>query len=646
MSRSEVVAVGLILACGSSVAQLGACFRHGSDLSGVSAITITGSEGDDGLASSSPAPDRAREVVSLRPDELAVDAAPAGLNIRSAAGLALACVEIEIEPGRWQRRDLVQGVCDPGPARPPWNVRAPGHVPSLARQLGDEIVLEADSLLEIVAPGLRSCFRWWGAFAWLGADLEPSSPEWREAFWMRATQGFTSDDRWAIAVNGEGLNDVIDRPRELTISFKDPTHRMVRIQFNAAPGVRASWSPACPPEIDALALDVEIQRPADAPAVALEWVLRMHREVDEPLTWTRYAWGQVAVLPDLEYWAQGKLGAEETHLLVERVPRGEQAELTLHDPISGAHGQARFVNDGTPLRVSVRAGFTLRGKLAVPPGRTLPKSAWFRFGARREPPDDANRLGPYATSLPTVALTTEGEFEVRGPQPMYPMTWIGTPAPDVILLEVEAPGFELHHSTWPLGEATRVDCGTLELVPSGAGIVLAPGHGLKASHFINFVHTGPGKDQVWRVNRGRDEADGSMTLVFLDRQVERTSLPGMAAKDVDALMAACSGPLVRAFVRGADGRFARVEEEDYEVKVVLDPPLARDMRGQIAWSWRGMPQQLTGLHAKDPAEPRLLQFRAPRDGVDLSWSITDGTSDGRRAGIVPLNATPMTVTLP
>jgi len=599
---------------------------------------------------------------SARGAVLAPVDAPAGLRIRSAEGLALSFVEIEGAAGAWHRRELVQQTLPLGITDLPCRIRAPGHAPGTAKDLGDEIVLEADSLLEIVAPGLRSCLRWWNTFAWLGADLEPFSTAWHDAFWMRATQGFTSEDRWAIAVNGEGMNDTVDRPRELTIVFKDRTHRMLNIRFDAAPGARASWSPICSPEIDALALQVEIQRPPEEPHAGLEWTLRMHREVDEPMTWTRHAWGRVELRPDLAFGAHGKLPAEETHLHVDRVPRGEEAELTLHDPISGAHGQIRFVHDGTPLRVTLRPGFSLHGKIAVPPGNALPKLAGLRFGARREPsiepvgwPDACasgfsniprgEEFEGIATSRPAVPITPAGAFEVRG-QDSGPWTaWIKVPAPEVLLLEVEVQGFELHRSTWPLGDATRVDCGELVLVPSAARIELAPGHGLKA-RLIHTVHTGGNVDPTWRVSRGRDEPDGAMTIVFARGGVEHMSLGGAEAEVVDAVVVACSGALTRAFLRGTDGRFDRVDEADYEVEIVFGRTGLRNERGHAVWTWRGISNGLTALDS-GVAEPQALRFRAPRDGVTLSWSI-DRQQDDRRvgSGSVPLHATSMTITLP
>src|SRR5688572_23677428 len=57
------------------------------------------------------------------PSEIA--STPVRLHVRSAAGLALAFVEVEDEPGHWRDVALVEGACDSATLRLPCAVRAP-----------------------------------------------------------------------------------------------------------------------------------------------------------------------------------------------------------------------------------------------------------------------------------------------------------------------------------------------------------------------------------------------------------------------------------------------------------------------------------------------------------------------------------------
>ena len=71
------------------------------------------------------------------------------VRVVSSTGLALASVELEVEPRSWQRRDLVDGACALDRVHVPCGVRAPGHVAATVEKPGSDVTLEPDALLEL-----------------------------------------------------------------------------------------------------------------------------------------------------------------------------------------------------------------------------------------------------------------------------------------------------------------------------------------------------------------------------------------------------------------------------------------------------------------------------------------------------------------
>lgn len=170
---------------------------------------------------------------------------------------------------------------------------------------------------------------------------------------------------------------------------------------------------------------------------------------------------------------------------------------------------------------------------------------------------------------------------------------------------------------------------------------------------------------VWDVRCGRLENDDALALVFGDDWYARNELMQRASAEVQqeilriraglpvaeatpTLLIDMYGDWGRAFVRGADGRYERVEERDYEVDVVASAVVAPDSKVTIRWEWRGIPQRLATLGPDRASERRKMRFRAPREGVTLSWSTEEEHVPDSRAGAgsVPLDAATITVELP
>jgi len=171
-----------------------------------------------------------------------IAANPAGLRVRSAEGLALKFVEVEDEPGRWRDGALVDGTCRLDATRLPCGVRGPGHVASVARRLEDEVVLEADALLVLEGSDLRDCVVAIEPFPWL-AHLDTSYAQaLRESFARVQVHGFTSADRWAIAVSGDGLGESFGYGQKLEVHIEDHNYRLIQVEFQATHGARGSWT--------------------------------------------------------------------------------------------------------------------------------------------------------------------------------------------------------------------------------------------------------------------------------------------------------------------------------------------------------------------------------------------------------------------
>jgi len=357
------------------------------------------------------------------------------------------------------------------------------------------------------------------------------------------------------------------------------------------------------------------------------------------------AFGRVVLQPGLRFQREVRVAATESICRVDRVPLGERAAVTVLDAESRAYGRLFFVHDGTPRSITLHAGFTIGGRIAVPSGSALPTRMRMSFGRPSASPGPLEQLEAFSSRLRDVEIGSDGAFEVRGPQRIPLWAEFSADPPAVLALSIEATGFDRHVTRWPLGEATRVDCGTLALVPSYAPIVLAKGHGFGGEDLAwKALRTGPG-DAGWDVRCGRWEPDDSLSLVFDDEWLAR-NYPGSAkpeiaatnarearvklpiAESVPALVIDIDGDWGRAFVRGTDGRYERVEEREYTVELTAEPAVDRDANVTVGWSWRGIPQRLQTFGPGRAGQRNLLRFTAPRDGLRFWWSSAPRV-DGR-----------------
>jgi hypothetical protein len=584
-------------------------------------------------------------------------------------GLALAFVEIEFDSQRWQRRELVDGVCAIDPSVLPCRVRAPGHVTVTALKIEDEVVLEADALFVLEGDDLRRCVLEIGPFARFTRSINPSAQELRDKIANRMAFGFVDDEHWAIAVSGAGLGEEFGYRQTLSIELKDRSHRLIQIEFQATPGARGRWTLTCPTALAVADLDVEVVRPEGEPRGRVDIALAMYRDRGVLETIVE-SWGKVILQPGLRVDPSATLAADSDRLHMPAIPTGEQAVLTFLDTVSHASGRLVFVHDGTARRVVLHSGFTLAGRISVPAAARLPTRMRMVFGALNEDANDSRFLSYFVSDLRDVSIASDGSFQVRGPERVPTFVDYSADAPALLGLEIEALGFDAHRSTWPLGAATRVDCGTIALQPSYAPIVLAPGHGLSASavEWQSLV-TGPGDDQWWNLRFGRLEADGALALVFADEYSARTSTDGHAAEDRAAKVAHIREGLpdprqtpalmiygsdddeFLGFTRGPDGRYERAAERDYTIDIDAHPATGSDSKLDLSLQWRGIPKRFRILGPDRATQRTTLHLRAPREGVTLTWSPPSalGTPNPREyavAGSIALDAERLTVPVP
>jgi hypothetical protein len=662
MSRKRFLALAIVLVTTVVLVMLQLRQRQrnnslGSSLS-PSATTLTKYAADT-ITTPLDAADTARTAIpgSATSVQSETAATPARLHVRSAAELALPFVEVEDEPGHWRDVPLVEGACDSATLRLPCAIRAPGHVPGMAVRLDEEVVLEADALLVLEGENLKECLLSIEFFAQYG-------PAVLGGFDRVATFGYTSSDRWAVAVSGSGTVESLGYRQRVDVALTDRTHRLIEVEFRATPGARGTWTVPCEAGLSVAPLEVEIVRPPDAERGELVCNLLIHAErgVLQELT---QSWGRVVLQPGLRYTHEGRVAANEDRWQVADVPLREHAVLTVMEEGARANGRLLFIHDGTPQRIQLLAGFTLTGHIGVPAGTALPTRMRMCFGKPLERPDTQSRLEPFSSDMRDVPIGADGAFEVRGPQRVPLWQEISAEPPLELALEIEARGFDLHRSRWPLGAATHVACGTLVLVPSPAPIVLAPGSGFSGSQLDwKTLYSGAGDKDAWYVRCGRAELDGSVALVFDDDWLARNEpRKGRASVSVPELMPHGSAPVAastdafvldidgdrgRAFVRGANGRYERVEEREYEIQVISRASAEPDSQLTLGWQWRGIPQRLETLGMDRAGRRKTLHFTAPRDGVHLWWS-TPGDDDSiadRRAQSVELSSTAATVEIP
>jgi hypothetical protein len=464
-------------------------------------------------------------------------------------------------------------------------------------------------------------------------------------------------------VSGSGTVESLGYRQRVDVALTDRTHRLIEVEFRATPGARGTWTVPCEAGLSVAPLEVEIVRPPDAERgeVVCNLLIHAERGVLQELP---QSWGRVVLQPGLRYTREGRVAANEDRWQVTDVPLREHAVLTVMEEGAHANGRLLFVHDGTPQRIQLQAGFTLTGHIAVPAGTAIPARMRMHFGRPKEPPDGRFRIEPFSSDMRDVPIGSDGAFEVRGPQRVPLSKEISAEPPLELALEIEARGFELHTSRWPLGAATHVACGTLVLVPSPAPIVLAPGSGFSGSQLDwKTLYSGAGDKDAWYVRFGRAELDGSVALVFdrawMARNEPKTSrasvsVPELMPHDLaplaattDAFVLDIDGDRGRAFVRGADGRYERVEEREYEIEVASRAAVEPDSQLTLGWQWRGIPQRLETLGMDRAGRRKTLHFTAPRDGVRLWWSgpRVDGVAD-RRAQSVELSSTAATVEIP
>src|SRR5439155_4378431 len=136
----------------------------------------------------------------------------------------------------WRRRALESGRCRVEDLRFPVRARAPGHVPALVTQAGEEVVLEPDALLVIEGKDLRHCLR---AVRPLASWTRAGSPA-REEYESRIAEslsfGFVDADHWALAATRRELFRLPFSLESVEIDLEWRDRRAGGVAFKALPG--------------------------------------------------------------------------------------------------------------------------------------------------------------------------------------------------------------------------------------------------------------------------------------------------------------------------------------------------------------------------------------------------------------------------
>jgi hypothetical protein len=612
--------------------------------------------------------DGASSRSSLTVEPSAQAAVPStALKIVSSTGLALASIEIEIEPRVWQRRELAGGSCDLAGVRFPCAVRAPGHVAAVAESAGRTVVLEPDALLELDGEHLRECMLSIGPWQELVKNRQETgnSELARESVLEIAafsTSGFVGDRRWLLAVNADRSGHWFPQDSvRVDLEWRD--HRIAYIEFAAAHELRGRWDVPCDEVAETAPLDVVLVRPAGDRSGAIEATLSPLADVLESRTLTDFPWGKVLLNPPLQMYLKTHVPRDSDRVHWDGVPLRRQFIVRARDLDSGAFGCLAVDHDGSARTLTLHAGVVITGRVTVPAGAPRPARArciWTE--ADHDPGKDTEWEG-----WSNVTFTEDGRFELRG--------WGNLPRrveecnefPARLMLQIDSAGCARSVTTHAIDPSGRCECGDIPLEVRAPQFVLAPGHGTPddpLQHAAIRVSTKPEWSfiDVW----GRSLPDGSFALYLEVDSVEHPdlfsawswkdgsfgSVPLSASSDeaIQALVLDRNNKDGFAFERAHDGRYERVRERDYAIDVECTASPREGKAWTFGWSWLGMAQRADALGADAVGERRVVKFRAPESGVTLWWSGGESRSSpsisGSEGGSIDLSAGAVTLKVP
>jgi hypothetical protein len=527
-------------------------------------------------------------------------------------------------------------------------VRAPGHAFALAEKDGDEIVLEPDAMLTLDANGLRACLVSVGPYDDYTEEHENDAMfriEYRRAIAWR----WISDDRWAICVSTELVDEAMGSHKEihLVVHWRDSRSAMLKVRL--ARGARESWTVPCEPLVRALPLDVSIVAPADVRAGALAVHLGAVPAHDEHSRVESFSWGSIVSPFMSRFWVDRTVPLGSTTIHFETAPAGVQLCLAARDKTTSSYGRIVFVHNGSSRTLELRPAFELVGRVVSGIDSSPLKTADMGW----EFVDGDKTIWGWQAWNRHFALERDGSFRLRGPQ--APLAADDTPLdpPGTCSVVINAPGFEHFERRFDTAGARRFDCGELRLKPLAPQVVLAAGHGLTPKSIEwSSMHTWSDSALIWLLRNGALESDGSMDVYVLE---DDASVPEhrafIAAAPTDGAWVATPWPTEpprwltlymigddvegdRLFERQSDGRYAAVprREMDLVLECGVAPPDGKGWwlgwkRGEL-WGTLGVPSpNVVGNVVR-------VHVSVPED-ASLYWSIDSfpPTASGTNGGI-------------
>ena len=524
-------------------------------------------------------------------------AAEEPLFVRSALGLALVEVELEVERG-WLTRGLgAGGALVLPPSQRPVRIRARGHLAALADLGTRELVLEPHTALRFTSFPLAHVDNWTPTAHW---ENQRSAAE------LELLAGPLDATSWGIAFDADRLRGLFSY-LALEFRFDDGTRANVDHQLSSGRIASANW-PWSPDEVERSTLQLSV---SGAGNLQGPFVLSAHAAADphrEARTdFVPFDWGTIERLRHAEAW---ELDGPAPRFELGPLVLGKDYIVTVRDNASGAHVRRRFTHDGTALELVLTDGLVVSGRVTFEPAvglRELERAVW-ALGTQET---------PYWRGEPRpIPLGPEGEFRFTLPDPVPWADPAPFPRPTALELELRLPGFFPHLHTCDTAGVAELALGTIALTPRATAVTLAPGHGLEARELFDqslVLGSDGGFARELLVAGGLPLADGSLALTL-----DAESVPP-ELRDCEALLLGIGEALIP-LVRGTEG-FQRVTLRPRVLRFDAGETLpGLGERLEVGLDWRGLLYSCRSWPTRALVEPTELELALPQD-AEVWWGL-------------------------